>query len=145
MPAKHHTYLCFDYGLKRIGVAVGNSLTGQARELAPLTARDGIPNWDAIGALIAEWKPQQLIVGKPLNMDGSENEMTQRARKFCNRVNGRFNIAVDMMDERLSSFEAKQQLSDEFGYSDFGKHSADGRAACLILESWLSQQEINRA
>lgn len=136
----HRAYLCFDFGLKRIGVAIGNDLLNQARELKPITARDGIPDWQVIEQLLREWKPDLVVVGKPLNMDGTESDMTLRARKFCNRIKGRFNIAVDMMDERLSSVAAKQDIRQEQGYTDFGKHSADGRAACLILESWLAEK-----
>lgn len=135
------SYLCFDFGLKRIGVAIGNDLLDKAQELKPIAARDGIPDWQVIEQLLHEWKPDLVVVGKPLNMDGSDSDMTLRARKFCNRIKGRFNIAVDMMDERLSSFAAKQEIRQRQGYTDFGQHSADGRAACLILESWLAQQK----
>lgn len=136
------SYLCFDFGLKRIGVAIGNDLLNKAQELKPIAARDGIPDWQVIEQLLHEWKPDLVVVGKPLNMDGTESDMTLRARKFCNRIKGRFNIAVDMMDERLSSFEAKQTIRQERGATDFGKYSADGRAAGLILESWLAQQAV---
>lgn len=142
MPSTHHTYLCFDFGLKRIGVAVANDFLRVAQPLTPIPAHDGIPEWPAIESLIQEWKPRLVVVGMPLNMDGSNSDMTLRARKFCNRIKGRFNIDVDMMDERLSSFTAKQEIRQERGYTDFGKFSADGRAACLILESWLNQQAL---
>ncbi|MGS0728269.1 Holliday junction resolvase RuvX, partial [Shewanella sp. 0m-11] len=82
--------LGFDYGTKSIGIAIGQELTASARPLLSIKAVDGIPRWEEIGALINEWKPDLVVVGLPLNMDGTEQEMTQRARKFANRINGRF-------------------------------------------------------
>ena len=132
--------LGFDFGTTRIGVAIGQSLTGQARPLAPLKATDGIPNWDMISALIEEWQPDVFVVGLPLNMDGSENEMCQRARKFAKRLHGRYNRPYHMMDERLSSYEAKGQVIAQGGNRNFKENSVDGLAAQMILESWFAQQ-----
>lgn len=132
-------YLSFDFGVKRFGVAKGNKLLGTATELSPIKAKDGIPDWGIIDKLIAEWRPDGIVVGLPLNMDGSESEMSLRAKKFGKRMKGRFNLPVEMMDERLSSFEAKQYVKENSDrYTDFGEHSVDGAAACLILESWFS-------
>jgi len=140
MPNK--TYLCFDFGLKRFGVAVGNDLLKTAQELTPFKAKDGIPEWSLIEALVNEWQPDTFIVGLPLNMDGSESDMSLRATKFGKRLKGRFNKPFFMMDERLSSFEAKSQVRQQLGsHVDFGAHSVDGAAACLILESWFSTQD----
>ena len=80
----------FDYGTKSIGVAIGQELTGTAQPLRSLKANDGIPNWDEIEKLLKEWQPDLLIVGLPLNMDGTDQEITLRARKFGNRLHGRF-------------------------------------------------------
>jgi len=135
-----NNYLCFDYGLKRIGAAIGNDLTNTARELKPLKATDGIPNWNDIEKLINEWQPKAVIIGLPLNMDGSESELSTRARKFGNRIHGRFHVSVETQDERLSSYEAKGIAMQEHGNLDFGDHSVDGLAACLILESWFSSR-----
>jgi len=132
--------LGFDFGLKRIGVAVGQSLTGRASPLKPLPARDGIPDWDLVAQLVEEWQPDVFVVGLPLNMDGTESEMSRRARKFANRLHGRFGKASHLMDERLSSFEAKGLALEQTRERDFGKFSVDGMAACLILESWMAQQ-----
>ena len=132
--------LGFDFGTTRIGVAIGQSLTGQGRPLAPLKATDGIPNWDMISALIEEWQPDVFVVGLPLNMDGSENEMCQRARKFAKRLHGRYNRPYHMMDERLSSYEAKGQVIAQGGNRNFKENSVDGLAAQMILESWFAQQ-----
>lgn len=132
--------LGFDFGTTRIGVAIGQSLTGQGRPLAPLKATDGIPNWDMISALVEEWQPDAFVVGLPLNMDGSENEMCQRARKFAKRLHGRYNRPYHMMDERLSSYEAKGQVIAQGGNRNFKENSVDGLAAQMILESWFAQQ-----
>lgn len=129
--------LAFDYGTRYIGVAVGQSITGTASPLAALRARDGVPNWEEIAELIAEWKPQRLVVGLPLNMDGSPSEMAQRAEKFARRLNGRFQLPVQTWDERLSSFEARGELLAR-GERDFRTGGVDSLSASLILESWFA-------
>lgn len=134
------TIIGFDYGLKNIGVAQGNTLTASAQELPPIKAKDGIPNWDTVAALLAEWKPDAVVVGLPLNMDGSASELSARAKKFANRLNGRFGITIEMMDERLSSFEAKGEAAERGHKGDYGKQPIDSIAARLILESWLQGQ-----
>ncbi len=133
-------YLAFDYGTKNIGVASGQSVTGTASELPPLKARDGVPNWDELERLIKEWKPAKVFVGLPLNMDDSESELAARARKFGNRLNGRFGVEIEMVDERLSTYEAKGEVMARGGSRDYGKNPVDSIAARLILESWLNQQ-----
>ena len=137
-------YLCFDFGLKRIGVAVGNDLLKQGQELAPVKAQDGSPVWTDIEKHIRDWQPKELLVGLPLNMDGSESDMSLRANKFGKRLKGRFNLVVHMVDERLSSYAAKSEHIAQNGYTDFGKHSIDGAAACLILESWFYRNDTEQ-
>ena len=134
------TVLGFDFGTTRIGVAVGQSLTGKGRPLSPLKANEGIPNWDLIAKIVDEWQPSAFVVGLPLNMDGSENEMCQRARKFAKRLHGRYNRPYHMMDERLSSYEAKGQVIARGGNRNFKENSVDGLAAQMILESWFAEQ-----
>lgn len=134
------TVLGFDFGTTRIGVAIGQSLTGQGRPLSPLKANDGIPNWDQISHIVNEWQPDAFIIGLPLNMDGTENEMCQRARKFAKRLHGRYNRPYHMMDERLSSYEAKGHVIAQGGNRNFKENSVDGLAAQMILESWFAQQ-----
>lgn len=129
--------LAFDYGTRHIGVAVGQSVTGNAAPLAALPARDGVPRWEQIGALIEEWQPRRLVVGLPLNMDGSESELAARARKFANRLHGRFGLPVALWDERLSSFEARGHLLER-GRRDFRAGGVDSLSAVLILESWFA-------
>jgi len=143
---KHLSYLCFDFGLKRIGVASGNDLLKIGNELSPIQARDGIPDWSIIEKLVKEWLPDKFIVGLPLNMDGTQSDMSLRATKFGKRLKGRFNKDVNMMDERLSSYEAKSQIQAQKGKQlDFGIHSVDGIAACLILESWFAMKDNSNA
>jgi len=126
------TLLGFDFGTKRIGTAVGQSITHRASALSAIPARDGIPNWEALDALVAQWKPDAFVVGLPFNMDDSESELLVRARKFGNRLNGRYYKPCYGIDERLSSFEARGQIMR-------GESTAqlDCLAAQLILETWL--------
>lgn len=131
--------IAFDYGEKRIGVAVGQSITGTANPLSPIKAKEGQPNWQDMKMLLTEWKPDYLVVGLPLNMDASEQLLTRRAQKFANRLNGRFNLKVEMMDERLSSVDAREQLFAEAGFKGLKNNSIDSQAACLILESWFRE------
>lgn len=133
------TVLAFDYGLRTIGVAVGNALLGSASALTPLTARDGVPDWERVRQLLEEWKPGLLLVGLPLNMDATPSDMSTRAERFARRLSGRFGIASEMMDERLSSFEAR------FRMDDYAPNAAlDSIAACLILESWFAVRTTDR-
>jgi putative Holliday junction resolvase len=132
--------LAFDYGLKQIGVAVGNGGTGTAEPLTVLTARDGQPRWEEIAELIAAWKPDLLLVGDPLNMDGSASEMAMRARRFARRLHGRFGVAVEMADERLSSFEVKQAQREAGHRGDYRRRPIDSLAAQLILQEWLGRR-----
>jgi putative Holliday junction resolvase len=133
--------MAFDYGLRQIGVAVGNSLLQTTQPLAVLKAKDGVPDWPLLTLLVAEWQPDLLVVGDPLNMDGSESELCQRARKFARRLHGRLGLPVDMTDERLTSFEAKQ-ISRERGHKgDYKRDPIDSQAAELILQAWLAGME----
>ncbi|MBB6519897.1 Holliday junction resolvase RuvX [Pseudoteredinibacter isoporae] len=136
------TVLAFDYGLRNIGLAQGNRLSNTSQELKPLKAKDGTPNWDEIKKILEEWQPDLVVVGLPLNMDDSESELSKRARKFANRLHGRFGVAIEMMDERLSSFEAKEEASERGQLGNYSKQPIDSIAARLILESWLASQPI---
>ncbi len=122
----------FDYGTRKIGVAVGQLITKTANPIAIISARDGIPNWSEIEKLIVEWQPSQVVVGLPLNMDQSESEMSVRALKFARRLTGRFNIPHDTIDERLTSREARELSGSQ--------QEIDDIAAKIILESWLKLQ-----
>ncbi|PYE33769.1 putative Holliday junction resolvase [Idiomarina fontislapidosi] len=134
------TVIGFDFGTKSIGVAVGQSITGTASILSALKAQDGIPNWDSVERLIKEWQPERVVVGLPLNMDGTEQPLTQRARKFGNRIHGRFNVPVDFQDERLTSTAAREALFEREGYRGLEKGKVDSAAALLIVEDYLRSQ-----
>ncbi|GMG85914.1 Holliday junction resolvase RuvX [Biformimicrobium ophioploci] len=129
--------LAFDYGLKNIGVASGQTITGTATELAPLPARDGVPDWDQVSALLREWQPQVLVVGLPLNMDGTESELSARARKFGNRLHGRFGLEVIFVDERLSTRAAKEEAAERGHRGNYASSPVDSIAARIVLEDWL--------
>ncbi|CAG9295755.1 Holliday junction resolvase RuvX [Celerinatantimonas diazotrophica] len=131
--------LGFDFGTQSIGVAIGNPITGSASALKALKARDGIPNWDELGNIIQQWQPQRLVVGLPLNMDGSEQAITTRARKFANRLHGRYGLPVDLQDERLTTVDARATLFEKGGYRALGKGAVDSASAVVIVESWYAQ------
>ncbi|MDT8399921.1 MAG: Holliday junction resolvase RuvX [Pseudomonadales bacterium] len=136
------TLLAFDYGTQKIGVAVGQSITGTASPLPVLAARDGIPDWQLIETLIKQWRPDAFVVGLPLNMDGSDSAMTARARKFCQRLSGRFSLPCHGIDERLSSREAREQSRNDAamqGKKHDPRSQIDSLAARLILETWFAE------
>ncbi len=144
---KHQTVIAFDYGLRQIGVAHGQTLTCSAEGISILKASDGVPNWDQTEALLLEWKPNLLLVGLPLNMDGSESELSRLARKFARRLQGRFNIEVLMVDERLTSQDAKSTLREAGSERQSGRidlTKIDHLAAALILQSWLDQPALGQ-
>lgn len=134
------TLLGFDFGLKSIGVAVGQELTATARPLTALKANDGVPDWGRIETLLKEWQPALLVVGLPLNMDGTEQDISRRARKFANRLHGRFGLAVELQDERLTTTDARARLFEAGGYKALGKDTVDAVSAQLILESWMESR-----
>jgi len=134
------TYLAFDYGTKQIGVAVGGRHSGLAEGLANVRAgRDG-PDWVHIDRLIAEWRPDALVVGLPLNMDDSENAMTAAAKTFGNRLQGRYNLSVHRVDERLTSVDAKNTLVAAGVRFKRRKARVDRVAAQTILQAFLDEQ-----
>ncbi len=131
------TLLAFDFGERRIGVAVGNTIIKIAHPLLTIDAEGTDERFKTIGTLIAEWQPSQLVVGLPSHMDGTEHELSRLCRKFANRLHGRFNLPVALVDERLSSVEASQSLKDA-GIGGRGqKPMLDQVAAQLILQSYL--------
>lgn len=133
------TLIAFDFGTKSIGCAVGQSITGTAQALPAFKAKDGIPNWDSIEKCLKEWKPDLIVVGLPLNMDGTEQPLTLRAKKFSQRLSGRFGIPVELQDERLTTVDAKAEIFSRGGFRALNKGKVDGISACLILESWFEE------
>jgi putative Holliday junction resolvase len=131
--------LGFDFGLQKIGVAVGQELTGTAQPLYTLRAKDGHPDWNAINRIIEAWRPNALIVGEPYNMDGSEQAMTLAARRFSRRLSGRYHLPVYLVDERLSSREAHYRLRESDLIAKDRRQNIDAVAASLIVESWFEE------
>lgn len=137
---KNRTIIAFDFGTRSIGAAIGQEVTGTASALSAFKANEGSPNWELIGKLLKEWQPDLVIVGLPLNMDGTEQPVTAQARKFANRLHGRFGVQVELHDERLTTVEARSHLFDHGGYKALNKGKVDAASAVIILESWFEQQ-----
>ena len=131
------TLLAFDFGTKSIGVAIGQRITGTARPLTAIKANDGTPDWTQFEKLLKEWQPELVVVGVPLNMDGTNQPLTDRARKFANRLHGRFGVKVELQDERLSTVEARAGLFERGGFRALNKGSVDSASAVIILESYF--------
>lgn len=127
------TLLGFDYGTAKIGIAVGQSVTATATPLVTLRAIQQRPDWQRIGELIEAWQPSELVVGLPCDIDGSETEISGKAKRFARQLHGRFRLPVHMIDERLTSMEARQQLPRR----PKNIEELDAVAASLILETWL--------
>jgi len=127
------TLLGFDFGSRRIGVAVGQRITGTASALTTLAARDGQPDWDQVSKLLETWQPQALVVGQPLQLDGSRSDITAAAERFARRLEGRYHLPVYLCDERLSS-HAAEHWGDARGAPSGG---LDAAAAQIILQDWL--------
>ncbi len=136
---KDRFFLGFDYGEKTIGVAIGNNRTSQARPLMTLAVHRQQPDWAAVSQLIETWRPAALIVGLPLNMDDSANPMTKLANKFGKRLAGRYNLPIHMVDERLTSREARLDLSDAGISVTRHKEKVDELAAQSILQTFLNE------
>ena len=139
------TYLGFDYGKKQIGVAVGHGESRMAHALDTVSARQERPDWDHITRLIEEWRPSALVVGLPLNMDDSENDMTRAAKKFGNRLQGRYNLPVHMVDERLTSVMAKNTLQEAGVRYQRRATYIDKLAAQAILQAFLDERDTRHA
>ena len=149
--------LAFDYGTQRIGVAYGQTLTGTAQAVGVLRARDGVPDWQDVAALIERWQPDAFVIGLPFNLDGSESPLLLRAIKFGHRLNGRFHKPSYGFDERLSSIEAAERVLEMSQQQDSSRLSSkrsrqkgdggftakdaaiDDVAAQIILENWLGE------
>lgn len=129
------TFICFDYGEKRIGVAVGQSLTETATPLETISVIRNTPEWPRVSKLINEWQPSALVVGLPLTMDDSNQPLTDSAQRFARQLEGRYHLPVHMADERLTTWEAKQRTSSD--------NDLDPVAAQVILEGWLREQNIS--
>lgn len=137
------TVLGFDFGMKKIGVAVGQTVTHTATGLQTIKSLQQVPNWLIISQLISEWQPQGLVVGISRQHDGSDNIVTPRMLKFCRQLEGRYQLPVFQQDEMLSTYEAKQLLFDDVQLTATKLWAVqDQLAAQLILQSWLNHQSL---
>jgi len=136
------TLLGFDFGPRKIGVAVGQTVTRSATPLTTLRSRGERPDWPGIEALVREWQPSAAVVGLPFNMDDTEVDWSPRVHRFARQLEGRFGLPVHLIDERLTSIEARRELSARPGFKGgVGERdlAIDALAAALILETWLAE------
>lgn len=143
-PDTHRTctrILAFDFGLRRIGVATGSTVTATASPVTTLQARDGVPDPDTLDSLLREWEPDLIVLGLPYNSDGSESAMTGRVREFARGLQARYSVPVETIDERFTSTEAESLLKTQRRQGQrarrIKKTDVDSLAATLIAESWL--------
>jgi putative Holliday junction resolvase len=132
--------ICFDFGLVRTGVAIGNTITLTATPECTLHSKNNKPDWDAISRLIKTWQPAQLVVGFPTNLDGSDTHATASVRRFCNQLQGRYNLQVAQENEQYSSIEAAQRFKESRQRGrkkKVSKEDIDQIAAAIILENYF--------
>lgn len=137
--------LAFDFGLKRIGVAIGDLETRLAHPLETIADEANAPRFERIAVLIGEWHPAALVVGLPLTLEGAEHEMTQRCRRFANQLHGRYGLPVSLVDERLTSVSAESRLGEAGVYGKQRKAVLDSLAAQEILQDYLDTHETTRS
>ena len=132
--------VAFDFGLKHIGMAVGQEITNTAQTFYSLKAESGEPNWDELDIIVRDWQPKLFVVGNPINMDGSDRDIKEKSDKFSNLIRQRYNIPVELMDERLSTREARERMKSDSVH--FVEASADTHqiSAQIILESWFREK-----
>ncbi|MBF7682792.1 Holliday junction resolvase RuvX [Acinetobacter sp. B5B] len=136
MPKTVNTIMAFDFGTQKMGMAIGQRQIQSSTPLAQFPMKDGIPQWDQLLKIVKEWQPELFLVGLPLNMDDSESELSLRARKFARRLRHQTNIDTYMVDERLTTRSAREQL-DHYQQQGRGKKlSADSLAAAILIENW---------
>ncbi|MBM3384541.1 MAG: Holliday junction resolvase RuvX [Betaproteobacteria bacterium] len=139
------TVLAFDFGLQRIGVAAGEPELGTAHPLPALAAQSSPGRLTAIGRLVKQWNPAQLVVGRPLDEDGSPHQMTRRAERFARQLNGRFRLPVALVDERYSSVEVESRVRAAYGSrkaAELARGKAlDSHAAQLVLEQYFNDRK----
>lgn len=134
----------FDFGLRHIGVAIGQFITQTATPLTTLSARDGVPNWLEVQNILEKWRPDDLVVGVPLHLDGATQPMTFCAKRFINKLRARFNIPTHPVDERLSTWEAKTRAPVKvIHHPSKAKAHLDkmhAYAAVVLVEQWMAEQ-----
>jgi len=127
--------IAFDYGEKKIGVAVGQTSTNTSSPLQIIFNKDNKTNWVSISSLLDEWKPDLILLGKPLNMDGSESEIMKKVDKFYKELKSIYDADIEFIDERLTTFEAREILKDE------KQDNVDAHAAKILIDNWF---DINK-
>lgn len=135
------TFLGFDFGTKRIGLAIGQNVTKKARPVTTIAYKNKAPDWTEIALTIKAWRPAGLVIGIPYNMDGTPQKTTVLAKKFSKLCQKQFDLPVYEIDERLTTVEARAQIFEEGGYKALNSVEIDAYAAKIILESWLNQQK----
>lgn len=138
--------IAFDFGLKRTGVAVGNTQTGSATPECTFHSKQDQPDWDGITQLFKEWQPTKVVVGMPTELDGSESPLTKAVQRFCNQIEGRYNIEVEQENEQFTSIEAGQrlkQLRQSGRKKKVTKDEVDKIAAAIILENWMQKNAFS--
>ncbi len=133
------TVIAFDFGTKRIGVAVGQAFTGTAQPLTQVTNNNQKIHWQAIDDIIEEWRPAELVVGLPLNMDDTDSKISIKAKKFAKQLEEHYSKPTHLVDERLSSREAKDRL-EQTGKTRYSKEQLNSMAAVVILEGYFAEQ-----
>ena len=139
------TALALDFGLRRIGIATAAPVAGTASALTTIGARGGVPDWEALDALVQEWRPEALVLGLPCNSDGSESDMTKHVRDFRQTLIERYKLPVHLMDERYTSAEAESLLKAQRRSGQrtrkLQKNDVDSLAAAIIAASWMGTHE----
>ena len=127
--------IAFDYGEKKIGVAVGQTSTNTSSPLQIIFNKDNNTNWTSISSLLNEWKPDLILLGKPLNMDGSESKIMKKVVQFYKELKSIYDVDIEFVDERLTTFEAREILKDE-------RHdNVDAHAAKILIDSWFENSD----
>lgn len=140
--AQVESVLAFDYGTQKMGMAIGQRLLDRARPLNLIPMKEGTPDWTRLLAMVQEWRPQLCLVGLPLNMDDSESELSRRARKFARRLQHQSQIPVRMIDERLTTRDAREALQHYQAQGQARRLQADSLAAALLIEQWWHDQTL---
>ncbi|CAL4324612.1 Holliday junction resolvase RuvX [Buchnera aphidicola] len=136
--------LSLDFGTKNIGVAIGQQITCTANTRDSIKVKNGIPDWGKISLIINNWKPKIIIIGKPLNMNGSYQNIIKKIKRFAKELYEKFYIKIKLYDERLTTIEAKSILFKIGGYKKLNKNIIDSLSAALILESWCLNYKKNK-
>ncbi|MFV2056995.1 MAG: Holliday junction resolvase RuvX [Thiohalomonadales bacterium] len=140
MPARHLTVICFDFGIRRIGVAVGQTVSASAKPLVTLHQPNGSPKWQPISDLISQWQPDLFVLGLPFHADGGESTLCKKVKHFGNQLQARYNLPIEYIDERLSSHEAEQLMLEDPTTRAKQGGDIDHYAAKIILDSWFQER-----